>query len=168
LQGAIIYMDTVLEYMVQNPKAMWVTIGGLLLVIEALVMGFSTGVLLFMGIGAWLTALLLYLGFDLSLQQQFFSFAIATTVAVLSLWKIFKNIHKTDVRQDSTSSDMIGISLSLKTEASTSSPGTIAWSGVTWQALLDPSVEAGTTLPAGSAVEVTAVAVGKLTVKPIQ
>jgi inner membrane protein len=159
-------MDTILEYIAQNPMAMWVTVGGLFLVVEGLIMGFATGAFLFMGIGAWATALLLYVGMDLSWQQQILAFALSTAISVLSLWKIFKSMHNKNTTQDNSSSDMIGMELTMKTAVSTGEPGTISWSGINWQVTLDPSVTPDTTLAAGSYVEVTRVAVGKLTVKP--
>ncbi|MBF0381992.1 MAG: hypothetical protein HQL69_13295 [Magnetococcales bacterium] len=159
-------MDIILEYMTKNPMAVWVVVGGLFLVVEAAIMGFSSGAFLFLGIGAWATALLLFFGMDLSLQQQFLAFALSTTISVLSLWKIFKRMHSKDSSQNNSSSDMIGLELTMKTAVSTSTPGTISWSGINWQVKLDPSVAKDTTVEAGSSVEVTKVAVGMLTVKP--
>jgi inner membrane protein len=161
-------VDTILEYIAQNPKAMWVTVGGLFLLVEGLIMGFSSGAFLFLGIGAWATALLLYAGMDLSWQQQILAFAVSTALAVLSLWKIFKTMHSKNTTQDNTSSDMIGMELTMKTDVSTAEAGTLSWSGITWKVFLAPSVKPGTTITAGSSVEVVGVAVGKLTVKPCQ
>ena len=51
-----------IEYFTNNHDAIWFVLGGLMLVIEAKILGLSTGVLLFTGLGAMLTGFAISMG----------------------------------------------------------------------------------------------------------
>lgn len=155
-------MQEIVNYFAAHNDAFWYVLGGGMLVLEALVLGLSTGILLFTGIGAMLTGLAVSLGFGTTKEEQIIIFGITSVLVTAILWKPFKSLQKTKSTQD-TSSDMIGMTVKLTAEATRSKSGTIRWSSIDWKAELDKSCPKDS-IAEGEDVTVTAVTAGKMTI----
>lgn len=134
---------------------------GLLLMILEIFLGFTTIVLLTLGISALITSALMYMGvLNEALLDGFIAIAVIDTVLTAALWRPLRNMQK-ESQTTPVKHDFVGLELTLETDASPSTPGTIRYSGVNWE------VRASRVIEAGSRVRVTAVDVGVFTVEPI-
>ncbi len=106
----------------------WLILGGLLLGAE---MASGAFFLMFFGIGALLTALLPFLGFqDLGVQIGFF--AIVSTALLLIFRKTaLRNFQKTG---SSKEGDDVGQELSIDSDLPANGDGTITYQGAPWSA----------------------------------
>lgn len=151
----------------EHQAAIWIALGFLLLVIEALAFGFA-GILLFGSLGAIATGALLW--FSLvpdSFIAAVACFAISTSVITAVLWKPLKRLQSGAELGNDRSSDLIGHSFVLDSDVSESEPGQQKFSGIHWQ--VKPADKlSGQRLPSGTRVEVTAVSVGIFFVEPVQ
>jgi membrane protein implicated in regulation of membrane protease activity len=149
-----------------NQPALWLTVGFLLLGIEAIAFGFGSGVLLFGSLGAILTGILLWMGV---VPNQFIAavacFGLATGLITLGLWAPLKRMQSgTDLGND-RSSDLIGHRFVLSTAVSRQVHGSEKFSGISWR--VEPAETLGdTVLPAGTTVAVSSVKVGVFYVEP--
>jgi len=140
------------------PQAL-VVIGLILLAIEVLVLGFSTFVLFFVGVGAIVTAGLMALGLipTTVLTALLATAIIATFVAVVG-WKPMKRIqNRVEVKQ--IDNDIIGQRFFLSEDLPLGQAITQRFSGINWQ------VRAKEHLTLGSEVKITKMEVGLLTVE---
>ena len=77
-----------LEYLNTNQSAFWFSIGFILLAVEILALGMSTGVVLFAGVGALLTGVLMWAGvIPETWPVGIACFGIASGVSAAVLWK---------------------------------------------------------------------------------
>ena len=152
-----------MEYFANNHDAVWYILGGIMLIVEAKVLGLSIGILLFTGIGAMLTGVAVSLGFIHETQLEIITFGITSVVVAGLLWKPFKALQKNDGNTQDTSSDMLGMIVELTSTVSRTKHGTISWSGIEWKAVLDKSCPEDS-IEKGGNVKVTAVTAGKMTV----
>ena len=155
-----------IDVIVANQAAAWIGAGFLLLAIEALAFGFSSGVLLFGSLGAILTGILLWFGLvPDSLVAAIACFAISTAVITALLWSPLKRMQSGTELGNDRSSDIIGHTFNLSTDINRTNWGDQKYSGINWK--VKPAEElADDALAAGTRVEVTAVTVGAFFVKP--
>lgn len=119
-------------------------IGFILLIIEIAVLGFSTFVLLFVGLAAILTSGLLYMGlFEETLINALLSTSLISALGAFILWKPFKNMQS-KVESTKTTNDLIGHSFILASQVSTTEVPTYHYSGIDWKLISEEVIEAGT------------------------
>ncbi len=137
-----------------------ISLGLLLLAIEILVLGFSTFVLFFVGGAALITGILIQFGIvpDTALNATLFV-SLFTAVLAVFLWKPLKNMQK-DVDPKKASNDMIGHQFILAADTSAEQPAIYQYSGINWRLVSEQPIASGTK------VEVIAVDVGQITIKP--
>ncbi|VAW86995.1 hypothetical protein MNBD_GAMMA17-1534 [hydrothermal vent metagenome] len=142
-----------IEFFNDNIYSFWFAIGFLLLIIEALALGFSTGFILFIGLGALLTGGAIW--FELvpaTWLSSIATFALSSVLISFLLWKPLRAIQRNSKPpKKDNSSDIIGLKFRLKGEISTAAPGVTRYSGVEWQVVIDHASEqqmiaAGTTV----------------------
>lgn len=155
------------HYINTHQAEFWILVGFLLLAIEVLIMGFTSGVLLFAGLGGLATGLLMLAGvLPETWIAGFAGFGISSGVIAAVLWKPLSRIQADRVPVRNTSTDLIGLELRLENDVTASLPGTQRYSGITWKIEIDP--DAGIdSLASGHKVVVTAADVGRLWVRPM-
>jgi membrane protein implicated in regulation of membrane protease activity len=150
-------MDYISSHLAQS----FIVLGLILLAVEVLVLGFSTFVLFFLGIGTIITGILMIFGIvpETILTAILVTAIIASLVAIFS-WKPMKKMqNKVDYKQ--VDNDMIGHQFAL---SDTLKPGqTIIhnYSGIDWK------VKSAELLPIGTEVKITKMEVGLLTVERV-
>lgn len=149
-----------IEYFDSNQHAFWFTLGFGLLVVEALVFGFTSGAVLFTGIGALITGGLLW-GEMLpaSWLNGIACFGVCSGVSAALLWKPLLKFQNFDVPEKDNSSDMIGYKFRLEQNLSLARPGSTRYSGIDWRVEIDPAA-ACDEIAAGTRVMVTSVDAG--------
>lgn len=150
-----------MDYIFSNLPQTLVVLGLLLLVIEVLVLGFSTFFLFFIGIGAIATGVLMSMGL---LPETVFNALLATailsTVVALVSWVPMKRMQN-KVESTPVNNDMIGHQFVLSEELIIGRTVTHRYSGIDWQ------VKAKEQLAAGTEVKIIKMEVGLLTVEPV-
>lgn len=148
-----------MNWLIENPAQSLITLGIVLLIIEVVVMGFSTFILTFVGLSAIISGALIYFGV---LPETLFSILISN--AVLSsllaalLWKPLKQFQNNESKQ-TVKNDLIGIEFVVTADIDANTPSQHRLSGVDWQVKsLEP-------ISAGSSVVVEKADVGVLWVK---
>lgn len=155
-----------IETMQQHLLSFWFILGFILLAIEVAAFGMASGVLLFAGIGALITGMLVFAGvLPNTIPATTTAFAITSGLSALLLWKPLKRF------QDSTGthepmSDLIGYRFRIEQEVSPTQPGEVRYSGVTWRVEIDLKCTEPL-LQAGTLVEVVSVDAGLFRVRPV-
>ncbi|MEC6797901.1 NfeD family protein [Photobacterium sp. S4TG1] len=147
--------------MFSNIPQILMILGLLTLIIEVLVLGLSTFVLLFLGIALLITSGLIYIGMlEANWITTILTLAIITLVLAITLWKPLKRLQnkpsKTDIK-----SDFAVITFELEKELLPSERYTYNYSGIQWQ------IKSKTPIEKGVMVEVIKKEVGILWVKPV-
>ncbi|WP_394167267.1 NfeD family protein [Photobacterium piscicola] len=147
--------------MFSNIPQILMILGLLTLIIEVLVLGLSTFVLLFLGIALLITSGLIYIGMlEANWITTMLTLAIITLVLAITLWKPLKRLQnkpsKTDIK-----SDFAVITFELEKELLPSEHYTYNYSGIQWQ------IKSKTPIEKGVMVEVIRKEVGILWVKPV-
>ncbi|KJG13837.1 activity regulator of membrane protease YbbK [Photobacterium iliopiscarium] len=147
--------------MFNNIPQTLVILGLLTLIIEVLILGCSTFVLLFFGIAMLLTSGLIYMGMiEANWISTILTLAIITLALAIVLWKPLKKLQnkpsKTDIK-----SDFAVITFKLEKDLSPSERYTFNYSGIQWQ------IKSETQIEKGVMVEVIKKEVGVLWVKPV-
>lgn len=149
-----------IEYFDTHQYAFWFTLGFALLVVEALVFGFTSGVVLFTGIGALLTGGLLWAGvLPASWLYGIACFGICSSISAALLWKPLLKFQNFDVPEKDNSSDMIGHSFRLEQDISLERPGSTRYSGIDWRVEIDTAADCNE-IAAGTRVTVASVDAG--------
>ena len=155
-----------IEYIDSHLPGFWIATGFLLLVLEALIFGFSTIVFLFAGIGALVTGLLMMAGL---LPETWVAgiagFGICTGLASALLWKPFRALQDRSDASARTHSDFEGLEFRIEQALEPGRPGRYRYSGIEWKLEIDDSCGV-VSIPAGSKVRVVAVEVGRFRVCP--
>jgi len=156
----------IVEYINSHQAEFWILIGFTTLIIEVST-GLITGLLLFGGVGAIITGLLMLTGLlNETWQVGIASTAISSAIVALLLWKPLKKLQNTDVPEKDNSSDLVGYEFILQQDINLLSPGTTQYSGIEWKVEIDK--DAGVDeIKAASRVTVSSVEVGKFMVKPL-
>ena len=133
--------------------------GLVLLVIEVVVLGFSTFVLFFVGLAALLAGGLMAIGaIPDSTLSAFYSVGVLTALLAMLLWRPLKSMQgKVEVKK--VTSDLVGHSFILNDAVSMTKNPVYRYSGIDW------NLSSKQELSAGTLVEVIGVAVGKFIVQ---
>lgn len=138
----------------------------LLIIIEIAIFGFGTLFLLFLALGCMLTAGLMYVGF---VDQTLLSAAVSTGLLSLAagavLWLPVKKLQTSSQSLDDQPNVFAGVSFTLGSDLVKGHDSFHRYSGIDWKLVLDGEWEQ---LPAGTEVEVSKTAVGKLYVRPLK
>ncbi|WP_413702217.1 NfeD family protein [Psychromonas sp. KJ10-10] len=150
-----------MDYIVSHFPQTLIVIGLILLAIEVMVLGFSTFVLFFVGLGTIITGALMAMGLiPETLLMALLSTAVISSFIAIFAWKPMKRIqNKVEVKQ--IDNDMIGHQFYLSEELAIGKTITHHYSGITWQ------VKAKEALPAGTEVKIVKMEVGVLTVEQV-
>ena len=154
-----------IDYIQTHQSGFWVALGFAMLASEVLLFGFTTIILLFAGIGALITGLLMSAGV---LPETWIagvsSLGISTGIVSVLLWKPLSKMQNGHVPKRSNSSDLIGHEFVLQEDISHTNTGSHRYSGVDWKVELDASAGVDS-LSAGQRVAVVSVDVGIFRVK---
>ncbi len=136
-----------------------IIVGLALLVIEVVVLGFSTFVLFFVGLAAVVAGGLMAVGVvPYSMLSALSSLGVLTALLALLLWRPLKSMQG-KVESKKVTSDLVGHSFILNEAVSMTKNPTYRYSGIEW------SLSSEQELSAGTLVEVTGVAVGAFVVR---
>jgi len=154
-----------IEYFNANIHSFWFAVGFILLIVEALALGFSTGFVLFIGLGALLTGGLIWFGLmPGTWLASIATFGVSSVLISVALWKPLKSFQaNSEVPEKDNTSDIIGLKFRLDTDITTTVPGTTRYSGIEWQVEIDFGSEAKE-ICAGTTVVVVSVDAGKFRV----
>lgn len=145
-------MDFIVTHLVQALAVL----GLVLLAVEVMVLGISTFVLLFAGLGLLLTSLSMYLGWiPTTWQWALIGTTVFTLLTGIVLWPIMKRAQQT-AEHTTVSSDLIGHSFVLPEDVAPDKQVTYRFSGIEWRLV------SSETLSKGSMVEVVNLQVGEL------
>ena len=154
-----------IDYLNQHQNEFWIVCGFAILIIEVMFLGMATGVLLFAGLGALATGLMMQIGF---LPETWLaglsSFGISSGVITFVLWKPLKRLQGGKIPDKDRSSDLIGLEFVLSQDIDLQTPGKTRYSGVDWRVEISPDTNAQL-IAAGQRVTVTSVDVGIFRVK---
>lgn len=150
-----------MDYLLLHLPQTLIVLGLVLLAIEGVVLGFSTFVLLFIGLGSIITGGLMYIGLlpESLLNSLLVTAIIATIIAVFG-WKPMKRMQN-DVEIKQIDNDMIGHQFFLNSDLALGQTINHRYSGIDWQ------VRSKTPLTAGTEVKIISMEVGLLTVEQI-
>lgn len=154
------------EYIYTHQAEFWIMLGFAMLVVEVS-LGLITGVLLFGGIGAIITGILMMTGIlNETWEIGLASTAICAALTALVLWKPLKKMQNSDVPKKDNSSDLVGYEFVLQQDITLLSLGTIQYSGIEWKVEIykDAGVDE---IKAATRVVVCSVEVGRFKVKPV-
>lgn len=148
-----------MEWAFNNLAETLLIIGIALLVIEIVVLGFSTFVLFFVGAAAVVTSGLLYIGLiPDSMLAALLCTAIITAISAALLWKPLKSMQS-KVDTTKAKGDLVGHRFILVEDVAPEMTPIYRYSGIDWK------LKASELLVAGTKVEVTEADVGVFYIK---
>jgi membrane protein implicated in regulation of membrane protease activity len=142
-----------MDWVSNNLAESLIIVGLALLVVEVVVLGFSTFVLFFVGLAAVITGFL-----PDSMLAALSSIGVLTALLAIFLWRPLKSMQN-NVERKKVTSDLVGHSFILSEAVSMSSNPVYRYSGIDWQLSSEKELSAGTL------VEVAGVAVGKFIIQ---
>ena len=155
-----------MEFISQYQPQFWLLCGFILLAIEATAFGFTSGVLLFAGAGALLTAALMTVGLvPIDWSAGVTSFALLSGISAGLLWQPLKRLQRETPDERNTSSDFVGHAFELSEEITKTKPGVTRYSGVEWKVKIDGHETDVQSIAQGRRVIVTSIDVGCFHVK---
>lgn len=127
-----------------TPAVIWFLVGLGLLLLELAIPGF---VIIFFGVGAWLTSLGL-LFFDFGLNAQLLIFLISSVVLLVLLRRYLKEkfFNAKKDSGDSLDDDIVGQMAVAKTVITPNKQGKIEFKGALWSAFTDEEISEGETV----------------------
>ncbi len=124
-----------------RPEIIWFAIGLVLIIAE---LGIPGLIIIFFGIGAWVTALVCLVA-PLGLNAQLLVFLIASVLSLIvlrrSLNKLFH--RKESLEAETLSDEFIGKIGEAQTDLHPERPGKVAFKGTVWEALTTAPVKKG-------------------------
>jgi len=145
----------------------WIGIGFLLLALELLLLNMSTVVLLFAGLGAIATGLMMHLGvLPTTLIAGVASFGLTTGLVSALLWRPFRALQANSTVQTKQPSDFIGYEFVLDQDLSATKPAMHRYSGIAWRIELDSTTVVP--LKAGQRVKVVSLDAGVFRVRVVE
>lgn len=148
-----------MEFLIAHLIQALAVLGLALLAVEVLVLGISTFVLLFTGIGLLLTALSMYVGWlPTTWQWALVATTLYTLLTGVILWPILKRAQKTPEHK-TVNSDLIGHSFLLPEDVAPDKSVSYRFSGIEWRLVTTE------TLAKGTLVEVVNLQVGELFIR---
>ena len=147
-----------MELINSNITEVLIILGLGLLILEVMILGFSTFVLFFLGLGCVLAGALMFLNIvpETGLYA-YISVAALTSGLALLLWQPLKNMQN-KVEHKTVKSELIGLTFVLDKDISPSDNAVHLYSGIEWQ------VKSAETLNSGTEVKVIKTDVGTFTV----
>ena len=150
-----------MNWFAENMAEFLVVLGLALLVIEIMVLGFATFILLFVGIAAIVTGGLMYMAvIPDTLLAAFFTMAVGTGLSAALLWKPLKTMQQ-DVDPTEATNDLVGHRFTLSEAVSEHNNPEYKFSGIMWKLKADSDIAAGTD------VEVIHTDVGELKIRAV-
>lgn len=151
-----------MDYIFSHLSETLIVLGLIFLAIEILVLGFSTFVLFFIGIGSIITGILMVIGLlpDTLLNSLLATAIISSLVAIVS-WQPMKRMQS-EVDPNQIENDMIGHQFVLSDDLLIGKTITHHYSGIDWQ------VKANEVLLTGTNVMIVGMEVGLLTVERVK
>lgn len=126
-----------------SPALLWFLFGLVLMLLELVLPGI---ILVFIGLGAWVAALVAWLGWVDSLAGQSLVFAVASVVLLVGLRRIFKEWF-TGVTLENGSADelneFIGKTVAVIASIPPGGVGKVEFKGAHWSAQCDESLSVG-------------------------
>jgi len=153
------------DYIYHHQPEFWIFLGFVLLVIEV-VTGLTTGVLLFGGLGALCTGIIMSAGLlPHTWVAGLASTGICSAIITALLWRPLQKFQGgRDVHKDN-SSDLIGYEFLVEQDIEPLKPGSKRYSGIVWRVEIDNGAEVDR-IPTGQRVVVTSVDAGVFRVRP--
>ena len=156
----------IIDYINTHQGEFWITTGFILLALEVLIMGLSTIVFLFVGLGALLTGMLMLTGV---LPETWIagisSMGLASGLIATLLWKPMRRLQGARKPRADQTSDFIGLEFVCDQTVTSQAAGRYRYSGVDWRVELDPRSSVSR-IDAGTRVKVTSLDAGILRVSP--
>lgn len=150
-----------MEYIRQNLVEILLIAGLLLLVIEAVVLGFSTFFLFFIGVGAISTGLIFHFeAIEASITNSLISVGLIGAVSAVVLWQPLQKMQESP-EQKNVDNDMIGHQFQLEQDLTMGNSIDYSFSGINWKVTSDQD------LVAGEKVEIILITVGKMKVQRV-
>ncbi|MEC6813645.1 NfeD family protein [Photobacterium toruni] len=147
--------------MFSNISQTLMVLGLLALIIEVLILGCSTLVLLFFGIAMLLTSGLIYIGIiEANWISTLSTLAIITLLLTIALWKPLKKLQNKPTKTD-VNTDFAVITFKLEKDLLPSERYTFNYSGIQWL------IKSTATIEKGVKVKVIKKEVGVLWVEPL-
>lgn len=161
--------NMIIDYINQHQGEFWIAFGFTILAIEVLFFAMTTIVLMFSGLGALMTGLMMLAGL---LPETWLvgiaGFGINSAIITALLWKPLRHLQGKRAPKRDQSSDLIGLEFILEQDVKMHVPGKIRYSGVDWRVEIDPDPEVEIdVIAAGQRVIVSSVDVGIFRVKPV-
>ena len=148
-----------MNWISNNLSEILIMAGLALLVIEVVVLGFSTFVLFFVGLAAMAVGGLITVGVvPNSMLSALSSLGVLTAFLAMLLWRPLKSIQG-NVERKKVTSDLVGHTFILNETVSESKNPVYRYSGIDW------NLSSQQELSAGTLVEVTGVTVGTFIVQ---
>jgi membrane protein implicated in regulation of membrane protease activity len=157
-----------IEYLNTHLYSFWFVTGFILLGVELVILGFSAGFFLFLGLAALATGGLLWWEIVPSTWlSSIVTFAVSSAVISAALWKPFKSLqdNRAEPKKDN-SSDFIGYEFRLVDDISLMQPGKTRYSGIEWRVDIDKSCDLKE-IKAGTLVKVVEIDAGRFYVVPV-
>jgi membrane protein implicated in regulation of membrane protease activity len=151
-----------MAFFIANMAESLIVLGLILLVIEVMVLGFSTFFLFFLSIGLISSGIIFYIGvIDMTVTNVLISIALISVVSAVILYKpllAMQNVeHKTTVKND-----LIGSRFTLEESLNLRSFINHQYSGINWKVTSDQQ------LSIGDEVEIIEISVGKMKVRAVK
>lgn len=157
----------IIDYINQHQGEFWIAFGFTILAVEVLFFGMTTVVLMFAGLGALMTGLMMLAGL---LPETWLAgiagFGINSAIITTILWKPLRYLQGKRAPKRDKSSDLIGLEFVLEQDVKMHAPGTIRYSGINWRVEIDPETGVNS-IAAGQRVAVSSVDVGIFRIKPV-
>lgn len=136
--------------------------GLVLLSVEMLVLGFSTFILLFLGLSFILTGMAMSMDIlPASMTTALWSNSLITALLALLLWRPLKQMQKSKNQPKDVASDFQAHRFVLEQDVDLQGSSTYFYSGIEWK------LKSQTPISAGTQVQVSKADVGVLWVKPV-
>lgn len=124
-----------------KPEVIWFIIGLVLALLEFLIPGL---IVLFFGVGAWVTALC-YLLFAPGLNGQIFIFIFSSLLSLFLLRKALKKMFfkENPYKEDTLEDEFIGRTALVEETIQADKPGKVIFKGTQWSATADTTLKKG-------------------------
>lgn len=156
-----------LSYLHAHQVEFWIALGAVALIVELTLLGASSFILLFVGLGALATGALMALGL---IPAEWIAGAGAfgglSCLMGVALWRPLRRFSEGDPPPPGQSSDFLGLRFTLSEALRPGGSVAVRYSGVTWD-LVSPTLrEEG--VKAGEEVVVVGVEPGRFIVSPVE
>lgn len=142
-----------------NPVVIWFLLGFVMMLLELAMPGL---IIIFFGIGAWLTAFC-YMLFSPNLSWQIFIFIITSVASLVLLRRWLLNVFfKKKNKEETLVDEFIGQKAIVETDINADRGGKVIFKGAAWEAFSDAVIKAGEQVVIVSKESI------KLNVKPVQ